>query len=83
MPTWSWRRFGAPAWSPDGTQIAFHRVLDYGDGRFNIEIFLMRADGRNVRQLTNRFMTIKIRPGRRMVARSPSPARSKTPVSLR
>ena len=46
---------GAPAWSPDGTQIAFHRVLDYVDGRFNIEIFLMRADGRNVRQLTNHF----------------------------
>jgi Tol biopolymer transport system component len=46
---------GAPAWSPDGTRIAFHRVLDYGDGRFNIEIFLMRADGRNVRRLTNHF----------------------------
>lgn len=44
---------GAPAWSPDGTRIAFHRVLNYGDGRFNIEIFLMRADGRDVRQLTN------------------------------
>jgi Tol biopolymer transport system component len=46
---------GAPAWSPDGTRIAFHRVLDYGDGRFNIEIYLMRADGRNVRRLTNHF----------------------------
>jgi Tol biopolymer transport system component len=46
---------GAPAWSPDGTRIAFHRELNYGDGRFNIEIFLMRADGRNVRRLTNHF----------------------------
>jgi Tol biopolymer transport system component len=37
----------APAWSPDGRQIAFQSDLD-GDP----EIFVMNADGTNVRQLT-------------------------------
>ena len=38
----------APAWSPDGRQIAFESDLD-GDG----EIFIMNADGSNVRQITH------------------------------
>ena len=38
----------APAWSPDGRQIAFESNLD-GD----CEIFVMNADGTNVRQLTH------------------------------
>jgi hypothetical protein len=38
----------APAWSPDGRQIAFESNLD-GD----MEIFVMNADGSNVRQLTH------------------------------
>jgi len=38
----------APAWSPDGRQIAFESNLD-GDW----EIFVMNADGTNVRQLTH------------------------------
>ena len=38
----------APAWSPDGRQIAFESDLD-GDR----EIFVMNADGSNVRQITH------------------------------
>ena len=38
----------APAWSPDGRQIAFESDLD-GDP----EIFVMNADGSGVRQLTH------------------------------
>ncbi len=41
---------GAPAWSPDGRRIAFHRYV--GGGR-NSEIFLMDAAGRGVRRLTS------------------------------
>ena len=38
----------APAWSPDGRQIAFESNLD-GD----MEIYVMNADGTNVRQITH------------------------------
>ena len=38
----------SPAWSPDGTRIAFH---SYRDGDW--DIFLMNADGSNQRRLTN------------------------------
>jgi TolB protein len=37
-----------PAWSPDGTTIAF---VSNGDGNF--EIYSMNADGTGVRRLTN------------------------------
>ena len=42
-----------PVWSPDGTQILFtsNRVDDSGLG--DREIFVMRADGTNLRQLTD------------------------------
>jgi len=36
-----------PAWSPDGTRIAFYSYRD-GDS----EIYTMRSDGTDVRQLT-------------------------------
>jgi TolB protein len=39
----------APAWSPDGTQIAWESTRD-GDDR---EIYVMDADGTNVRRLTD------------------------------
>jgi Tol biopolymer transport system component len=38
----------APAWSPDGRQIAFESTMD-GDR----EIYVMNADGSNIRQLTH------------------------------
>jgi hypothetical protein len=38
----------APAWSPDGKQIAFESTMD-GDR----EIYVMNADGSNIRQLTH------------------------------
>jgi Tol biopolymer transport system component len=37
-----------PAWSPDGTQIAFASTRHKGS-----EIYVMRADGRRVKRLTN------------------------------
>lgn len=36
----------APAWSPDGTRLAFARTTD---GRFSFHIYVMRADGNGVR----------------------------------
>ena len=40
----------APAWSPDGTRIAWESLRDGGGDR---EIFVMDADGSDVRQLTD------------------------------
>jgi Tol biopolymer transport system component len=41
-----------PAWSPDGTNIAFASLRDG-----NYEIYVMNADGSNVRRLTNQIFT--------------------------
>jgi TolB protein len=41
-------RDGAPAWSPDGNQIAYYSEV----GGQPADLFVMDADGRNVRQLT-------------------------------
>lgn len=43
FPAWE------PAWSPDGSQIAFRGFWGHGD---NSDLFVMNADGSNVRQLT-------------------------------
>ena len=42
---------GSPAWSPDGTQIAFHDARPRPEG--NAELFAMREDGSCVTRLTN------------------------------
>ena len=39
---------GAPAWSPDGTQVAFHSSRDG-----NYEIYVMNADGTGITRLTD------------------------------
>ena len=44
----SWRGNFTPAYSPDGRTIAFSRSTD----AFNSDIFLMSADGKNLRRLT-------------------------------
>ena len=41
----------SPAWSPDGTRIAFSSNRGSADG-FDYRLFVMDADGTNVRQLT-------------------------------
>jgi uncharacterized delta-60 repeat protein len=42
-----------PAWSPDGTKIAFERRRELADGLYPDEIFVMNADGSNQVNLTN------------------------------
>ena len=44
---------GFPAWSPDGRRIAFQRNTDpdLSDGQEIQDIFTMRADGTDVRQI--------------------------------
>src|SRR5439155_1178444 len=42
--------YGHPAWSPDGTKIAFHSDRDG-----NFEIYVMNSDGSGVTRLTNNY----------------------------
>jgi Tol biopolymer transport system component len=54
IATLSKRRAGRedsePAWSPDGTRLAFTRTVD---GRRSFQIYTMRADGKGVRRITH------------------------------
>ena len=43
---------GGPAWSPDGEQLVFHRVLDYSEIHPNIDLMTIRVDGTHERNLT-------------------------------
>jgi TolB protein len=47
---------GSPAWSPDGSQIAFSRVSGFFQGELsqNIGIYVMNADGSEVQQITQK-----------------------------
>ena len=47
------RHCTTPAWSPDGTQIAYIHLDDYPRGRYGGEVWLMDADGGNPQQLTD------------------------------
>ena len=47
------RHCASPAWSPDGTRIAYIYLDDYLRGRYGREIWLMDADGGNPQQLTD------------------------------
>jgi Tol biopolymer transport system component len=40
-----------PAWSPDGTQIAFRRRIPNGTVNGNYDVFVMNADGSGVRRI--------------------------------
>ena len=47
------RHCASPAWSPDGTKIAYIYLDDYPRGRYGGEIWLMDADSGNPQQLTD------------------------------
>ena len=58
-----------PAWSPDGSKIAFTSDRDGND-----EIYVMKADGAGPVRLTDHSGATTSRRGHPMAARSPSPA---------
>ena len=62
-----------PAWSPDGSRIAFSRDFDPIEGQIDNDLFTMNADGTNERRLTNSppFRT-RSPTGQRTARRSPS-----------
>jgi Tol biopolymer transport system component len=69
----------APAWSPDGTLIAFHSDRDG-----NFEIYVMNADGTNQRRLTHDPPLASTPHGRPTASNSPSRAPgTETPSSTR
>ena len=50
--------FGGGTWSPDGTQIAFHRSTQNEPGKFAAnDVYVMNRDGSGVRNLTNHVAT--------------------------
>ena len=71
-----------PAFSPDGTRIAF---MTNRDG--NMEIYSVNRDGSNLRRVTRHPATTRRRRGRRPATRSPSrptdPARPRSTSSMR
>ena len=51
---------GSPAWSPDGTRIAFTRLDDLEDGSW--EIYVMNADGSGQTNLISRWLQDRLQP---------------------
>ena len=42
-----------PRWSPDGTKIAFTRIMDKTQTQTTVEVFVMNADGTDPQRLTH------------------------------
>ena len=42
-----------PRWSPDGTQLTYHRELPQSDGQLTTAVYVINADGTGERQLTD------------------------------
>ena len=64
---------GYPVWSPDGDQILFVSSRN-GQTTSHLQLFIMDADGSNIRQLTRIRLGRKtcVRPGLRMAKKLPS-----------
>mgnify|MGYP003694128703 CR=1 FL=1 len=51
-----------PAWSPDGTQIAFRRTVPNGTVNGNEDVFVMNADGSALRTRSRRTPAADFKP---------------------
>jgi Tol biopolymer transport system component len=56
------RHQDAPAWSPDGKQIAFAAHMRGKDPDRGIEIYIMNADGSNIKQVTEDLASYDVSP---------------------
>jgi Tol biopolymer transport system component len=56
------RADSTPAWSPDGTRIAFAALVERQDKGADVDLFVMDADGSNRRQIVDEALALQTHP---------------------